>query len=341
MKNNKILILILAVLAVLAIYFFTTKTSGSGSTDKNAKSDFAIKDTASIDKIFMVDAKGQSVTLTKSYDQWMVDGRYVARPDNIRLLMKTFNRIDVRSPVPKAAFNNVVKQIATGATKVEIYQGKSKPSKTYYVGGSTLDHQGTYMVLETDGVKSSVPFVMYIPGNYGYLTVRFFTESSQWRDAVVFKYKAEDVLSIEVQFHETPEESFLITNKEGQFSLFELGGVAPLNINPKQLKDYVERYQKIYYEMIDIESKQAKIDSTVASDPYITIDVKDVMGKNNNKIVLYHMPNFRQLEDPKDGSIYDYDVDRMYGYLNNELFTYVQFATFDNITLPKKYFTGK
>ena len=35
---------------------------------------------------------------------------------------------------------------------------------------------------------------------------------------------------------------------------------------------------------------------------------------------------------------FEYDVDRMYGHLNNELFTYVQFATFDDITLPKSYF---
>jgi hypothetical protein len=197
------------------------------------------------------------------------------------------------------------------------------------------------MVLETDGVKSTVPFIMYIPGNYGYLTVRFFTESAQWRDAIVFKYKIEEIQSVAVNYHETPEESFFIENKDGQFSLFDAVSVTPLKVNPNQLKEYLERYQKIYYEMIDIESEQAKIDSTVASDPYITIEVKDISGENNNKIVLYHMPNFRQLEDPKDGSIFEYDVDRMYGYLNNELFTYVQFATFDNITVPKKYFTDK
>jgi hypothetical protein len=341
MKNNKILIILLVVLAAVAIYFFTTKTSGTLGLAKGEKSDFAIKDTASIDKIFMVDAQGQSVTLTKAEKDWLVDGKYNARPDNIRLLMKTFSRIDVRSPVPKAAFNNVIKQIATEATKVEIYQGGGKPSKTYYVGGSTLDHQGTYMVLETNGVKSSVPFIMYIPGNYGYLTSRFFTEAAQWRDAVVFKYQPESIKSIGVTHHETPEESFFIENKDGQFSLFEVGSVVPLKVNPDQLKDYVERYQKIYYEMIDVDSEQAKIDSTVASDPFITIEVKDVSGENNNTIVLYHMPNFRQLEDPKDASIFEYDVDRMYGYLNNELFTYVQFATFDNITLPKKYFVGE
>jgi len=31
----------------------------------------------------------------------------------------------------------------------------------------------------------------------------------------------------------------------------------------------------------------------------------------------------------------------MYGYLNNDLFVYAQFATFDKITLPKTYFLKK
>jgi len=339
MKNNKTLIIALVILVAAAIYFFSTKTSGSGSIDKGAKSDFAIDDIESIDKIFIVDANGKSVTLNKAENIWLVDGKYPARPDNIRLLMKTFRRIDVRSPVPKAAQNNVIKKIATGGTKVEIYQGDTKPSKIYYVGGATIDHQGTYMILETDGVKSSLPFVMYIPGNYGYLNSRFFTQPEQWREAVVFKYLAEDIESITVNHHESPAESFVINNKDNEFVLSEIGSESALQAHPDQLKEYVERYQKIYYEMIDIESEQARKDSIVATSAYITIEVKAFDG-GSSKIELRHMPNFREIAD-HDDVLFEYDIDRMYGYLNNELFTYVQFATFDNITLPRSYFLLK
>ena len=122
------------------------------------------------------------------------------------------------------------RDIATKATKVEIYQGDDKPSKVYYVGNATNDHQGTYMVLEIDGVKSTVPFVMFIPGNYGYLTSRFFTEAQQWRDAIVFKYAPEAIKSIEINYLETPEQSFVINNKEGQFLLSEIGSEKPLKV---------------------------------------------------------------------------------------------------------------
>ena len=341
MKNNKILIVLVVILIAVATFIYIkTNNVKQGTIDdmEGAKSDFAIKDTASITKIFITDAKGQKVTLIKTEDAWMVDGEYVARPDNIRLLMKTFSRIDVRSPVPKTAFNNVVTQIATSATKVEIYQDEDEPSKTYYVGGSTNDHQGTYMVLETEGVKSSVPFIMYIPGNYGYLTTRFFTEPEQWRDAVVFRYLPKEIKRIEINYFETPEESFVINNNEGQFTLSDIGSNKVIPVDTAILNEYVSRYRKIYYEMIDVESPKEKIDSTIASPPFMSMKVVDFIG-GSNEIVIYHMPNFRKLQDPKDLTEFEYDVDRMYGYLNGELFTYIQFATFDNITLPKRYFS--
>lgn len=340
MKNNKVLIAIAVVLVAVAAYIYVSNNSvkqGTMDDIEGAKSDFAIKDTTSITKIFIADAQGVSVTLSKSKDNWLVNDKYIARPDNIRLLMKTFSRIDVRYPVPKAAFNNVVRDLATKATKVEIYQGDDKPSKVYYVGRATNDNQGTYMLLEEGGVKSTVPFIMYIPGNYGYLTSRFFAEPQQWRDAVVFKYKPEAIKSIEVNYFETPEQSFAINNKDGQFLLSDIGSDKPHKVNPEKLKDYVSRYESIYYEMVDIESPQSKIDSIIASPPYISIEVKDMIG-GSNKIVIYHMPNFRQTENNQTGEIFEYDVDRMYGYLNNDVFTYIQFATFDKITFPKDYF---
>ncbi|MCO6500702.1 MAG: hypothetical protein J5I47_10025 [Vicingus serpentipes] len=339
MKKNKIVYILIVVLAAFAVYYFFTNKKSTLEDTEGALADFAIEDTASIDKIFIADAKGEKITLSKIDNKWMVNGQYEARPDNIRLLMKTFFRISVKMPVPKSAFNVVVKNIATGATKVEIYQGKEKPSKVYYVGGPTLNHQGTYMLLEEDGVKSTIPYIMHIPGFYGYLSTRFFTNAQQWRDAVVFKYQLEEIKRIEVQHHETPEESYAIEKEGNQLKLLNGQGV-PLNgYHPQQLQNYVERYQKVYYEMIDEESTKEEMDSILATPPYISITVHDVSGKANS-IVLYHMPNFKGALN-WEGQESKYDVDRMYGYLNNDLFVYTQLATFDQLTLPQSYFFEK
>jgi len=340
MKKNKILLLVLFVLIAIAIYFFATNKPTTLGEIEGALSDFAFEDTTSIDKIFIADAKGKSVTLSKVNNIWMVDDKYIARPDNIKLLMKTFGRIKVKSPVPKSAFDNVVKSIATGAMKVEVYQGKDTPSKIYYIGGSTLNHQGTYMLLEKNGVKSTVPFITHIPGFYGYLTTRFFTEPEQWRDAIVFKYLPEEIASITVNYFETPDQSFIIHKNGDNFTLTGLdSNENKLNINEGLVKKYVEIYEKVYYEMIDIESTKEKIDSVINSPPYFSIEVKTISG-SGDKIVAYHMPNFRKVLDT-NGEEFPYDVDRMYAYLNDELFTFIQFATSDDLRIPKDYFLKK
>ena len=88
--------------------------------------------------------------------------------------------------------------------------------------------------------------------------------------------------------------------------------------------------------MIDEESSKEKIDSTLATPPYFSIEIKDIKGETN-KIVAYHMPNFRGLTD-ENGEEYLYDVDRMYGYINEDLFTYIQFATYIQLMDPSNYF---
>ncbi|MBL1233460.1 MAG: hypothetical protein COA31_012135 [Flavobacteriales bacterium] len=337
-NNNKIIILVLLLAIAVAAYLYFNQ----GNTTYNvegAKMDFAVEDTSSITKIFIVDNQGKHVTLVKGEKSWMVNNKYDARPDNIRLLMKTFSRIAVKAPVPKSAQDNIIKSIATKGTKVEIYQGGGQPSKVYYMGNSTMDQTGTYMLLETEGVKSTVPFIMHIPGFRGFLYSRFFTDSQQWRDAAIFKYHPQDIQKLEVTYYETPEQSFTIIKKDTSFIMIDKNNQevkAPAN----RILEYLERYEKIYYEMVDTESKPELVDSVLNSQPFIRIAVTDVDGEIN-EVVAYHMPNFRETLDPVSGEPFEFDVDRMYANINKELFVYIQFATFDEITIKKDDFLVK
>lgn len=334
MKNNKLVLILLVILIVIAAYFFISKSNST----LGELNDFAIEDTASIDKIFIADAKGDKVTLTRSEKHWIVEGKHKARPESMDVIMKTFYQIAVKSPVSKAAQNNVIRELATGAIKVEIYQGKSKPSKVYYIGGATQNHQGTYMLLENDGVKSSAPFIMHIPGFNGYLTTRFYANSLQWRDAAVFNYEPKEIKSLQIHYFEQPENSFTIKQTLGQFSLYDEQAKPVEKIDSSKVLQYLGMYEKIYYEMVVMnELSQAKKDSVMASTPFFKIELEDIFGKTT-KIVAYHMPNYRKVED-ENGVPFPNDVDRMYAVLDdNNFLIYIQFHTFDKITFPRKIF---
>lgn len=336
MKNNKFLLAILVVLIAAALFFMFNQKVGTLGDREGVKSDFAFEDTTQIDKIFIADSEGRNVTLGKKEDGvWLVEGKHKARPGSISVLLKTFNRIAVKSPLSKAAHNNVVTELATKGIKVEIYEGKEKPSKIYYVGDPTNDHLGTYMLLETDGVKSTEPFVMHIPGFFGFLTTRFFADKDEWRDALVFGVGPEEIKKVELNYFETPEESFVIEKNMDEIRLYSSEKTIE-NFDSQKLNDYLNSFKKIYYENTLSNVPQEQQDSVAASAPFFSIKVTDIYGVEN-EMVAYHMPNFKQLLD-NEGNPYPYNLDRMYGRFNNDLLVFIQFGTFDQLTLPLSHF---
>jgi len=152
MKRNTILLtLVVIALGVLAVVLVSK--NGSGTLKPELK-DFAVQDTASIDKIFMVKKSNDQVMLTKEDGSWIVNDTYPVREEAISLLLKTIQRVRVKAPVSKSAQDYVLKMMATRNTKVEIYS-KEKLIKTYYVGGPTQDQVGTFMMLEGSSVPSA------------------------------------------------------------------------------------------------------------------------------------------------------------------------------------------
>jgi hypothetical protein len=343
MKNNKTLLIILVVLIAVAAYFFATKNSSTLKSREGALSDFTIEDTTTIDKIFIANSTGENSTLTKGDgNDWVVDGEHKARPESISLLMKTFSRIAVKSPVSSAAFDNVVTSIATKSIKVEIYQGEDKPSKTYYVGEGTHDNHGTFMLLEKDGVKSTEPFIMHIPGFYGFLTTRFYSNPLDWRDAAVFKYAVNEIKKVEVNYFDQPEESFTIQQNGTTLGFYDNQTAAVINnFDTANVKTYLSFFNKAYYENPVVGIKQAKQDSILGTQPYFDIKVTDIFGKEN-RMIGYKLPykGDVSLVDPS-GNPYQFDLDRMYGYYNNDLLVFIQYRTFDKYLLPKSFFLKK
>ena len=65
------------------------------------------------------------------------------------------------------------------------------------------------MLLQNKDKLSTVPFVMYKPGIYATMDVRFFTSWIDWRASYVFKYPdTRDIESIKVDFLQDSITSF-------------------------------------------------------------------------------------------------------------------------------------
>jgi hypothetical protein len=332
MKKNRLTIILVIVLTSVAGYLLYTNQSG---TIRKELRDFAVKDTASISKIFMADAFGKTVTVERQdVEKWVVNNKFEARRDAIELVLKTISRMEVKAPVSKAAFETVVKNLAGNSTKVEVYTGKNKPSKTFYVGGSTPDNFGTYMLLE----GSTVPFIMHIPGFYGYLTSRFFTDEIEWKSTALYRYNPEKIEKIEVNYLEAPQESFVLENLSSGKPLLKSALLNKRydNIDTLAVYYYVNGFRKVNVEFFATDVIKETRDSIITNCKKFTISITDTEGNVNN-FKGYNKPVKAGAED-LEGNPIVFDTDRMYGLTNDNEFVIIQYFVFDNLTPRISFF---
>ena len=327
MKNNKLLLIIVLLLGGVAVFFYMRNNQ---STISESLRDFATKDTASIVKIFLAHKSGQETLLEKQPSgEWLINSTDPARPDAIKGLLTTIHDVEVRSPVAKAAYNNVIKSMAANGIKVELYN-KSGLIKTYYVGGPTADQLGTFMYLE----NSTVPFITHIPGFDGYLTPRYIINRDEWHTKSVFKISTKNFKQLSVTEAGRPERTFTITqNQEGKISLLNAEGKELEGASHDKIVNYLEAYQELTYEMKEKSLSASQMDSIKAEPPFRSISFTD-SGNNTQKVDFWRRPITTATinKATQDGEPFPFDVDRMIARINNDSqLIVVQYFSFEKL----------
>jgi hypothetical protein len=309
MKKSSIVIIgILLALAFTALYVY--KKKGKGSTIDSEARNFKLKDTASITKIFIADKEGNQSTVQRTKKGWIVNGKYPCRPDAISILMTAIRSVEVKMPVPKSARENVLKIMATTATKVEIYAGE-KRVKQYYVGHETPDGEGSYMLLSDpeSGENYSDPFICFIPGFVGYLSPRYISKENEWRDRVVMNYTPPQMRQIKVTHLENPDSSFTIDLlSTTQFKLKNYKG-RELDFDEFKMKQYLAYFQNLSYEAL-LTGKYKKLEDSLFKNPPFEIVTISRTDFSTDVFKFYHKASTELV--PEHGITYKYDPDRMY-----------------------------
>lgn len=312
-KTSIITILILVALAIAAVVVY--KNKGKNSTIDKEASDFGLKDTASVDKIFMANKEGKTVLLERKPGGWMVNGKYQVRPDAIDMLLYTIRMVEVKSPVSKSGRETVIKFMAGQSMKVEVY-AKGKKVKQYYVGHPTQDHTGTYMLMSDPETNENYedPFIAHIPGFNGYLTTRYFVEEADWRDRLMINYRPPQIKQIKLDLHEIPDSSFVIDLFSMQRFGLKNGKGQQLPFSEEKLKQYIAYFQNVNCEYV-MEKTDHLADSLAKSAvPFATLTVTDRNNQQNVTQFYHKYPVASKNE--QYGVDYKYDPDRLFVKFN-------------------------
>jgi hypothetical protein len=336
MKKNIIGLALLLLLGIIAYIAYQQRGKG---TLKPAMHDFAVPDTAAVTKVFLADKYGQNVLLERKGDKvWELNGKHKARKDLIDVLLKTIARVEMKAPVAESAHNTIVKLMAGKSIRVEIYKG-NKLVKTYYVGDATSDNMGTYMLLE----GSSTPFICHIPGFYGYLTARYVTDATTWRDTEIFANRLTQIQELSIDYFDHPDKSFRIwKSDDGMYSLETLHPT-PQPIVPfdtVEVMRYLLAYDNIRFDKV-MSYDAGKVDSIINSKPYYRITLKEPTGRVRS-ITTHRIPF-----DPESSEIVEdeleWDPDNVHGILhdNRSEVVLAQYFVLDRLTIDPFRFQTK
>lgn len=339
-KNLRLLFILVLLAAVAGVAYYAS--SNKKTVVHNEFTEFAIADTASIDKIFIADFRNRTVLLERNTHDpyWTLDGEHRARYDAVKLLLETFERIEVKAPVPITSRDNVIKMISTTAVKVEIYQ-HGELSKTYYIGTCTQNHVGTFMVLENaDGNRSKDPFIMDMQGFTGCLRQRFFTNTEDWRFTGVFTYPNLEIDKIEVLHHNEPERSFEIQfGGENDIRLFsKMNGSNVTAFDTLTVKDYMLLYKKRHFESFNSHLTDSQEDSLLKTIPAFTIRVTGNDASVQKVDLYWKQPSFVQYD--WEGNELQWDGDIMYGCTDGDDVVTIQRPHFGPLVEGIEYFLG-
>lgn len=196
-KNKGWLGLILGLFIALITYWLIK--SPTKSTIDPSEMDFAVKDTAAIQKViitgYIQGTPYSKVYLTKKSGEWWVNDQFKAQTVNVEHLLQTIYSIQMQQPLHPNAIENVKKLIQKRNLHVIIQNANGSTLKGYYIGPATPDSKGNYILLE----GAEKPFIAEIPGFSGYFSTRFSPNPEAWRDYTLWKVPSEKFQSFEIK----------------------------------------------------------------------------------------------------------------------------------------------
>lgn len=334
MKKSIILVASIAVVAFLA-FLATNLVRNSGKSDTELL-EFAIDDTTTIDRILLTDAYSNKFELIKGADgNWTDAAGNCIIQEPVSTMLETFKNIEFKGYVPENARTNITNRMAAQNTKVEIFQ-KGEWVKTWYIGSSTQDHYGTYMLLETPDEKSDLPVIMKVKGLNGIIEPRFFADARRWKCTQIFALERDEIAKVDVKYLDDPSKSFSVEKSGSNYTVKHMNVILPA-VDTNMIVRYLNNYQKIHFELVNYELSNKQIDSLKKSNPFCILSVKQTNGKED-KLMLYRLKGYGDDLVNDYGENVDYDVNRFWCVLTSGEVVKCQYFVFNPLIMGHLYF---
>ena len=333
---KKTIILIFSVLLVLGLgYWAYNLIQNKGTSVATGLFDFAIADTASVDRIIITDLNSNTFEIKRNEGIWTAkDGQCIIQ-ENVQNILYVIKNIEFKGYLPENAINQTVNRMSAMAMKVEIFQ-KGSWSKTWYLGTAAPDHYGQIMLLDSDeSGKSDHPVLMKVKGLNGIIEPNFYADPRKWACTGIFALTVDKIKSVEIRNFRDSERSFSVEKSGSTFDIKQNGRRLHA-IDTLKAYRYLQGFKKVNYYLPNYVLSKKQIDSVIQSNPFGTMKVTENSGKST--FLKFYPIQGEETFNSEYGEVTNMDLNNFWCLLPDKQLVKCQFFVFDPLTRGDIYF---
>lgn len=306
---KKIIILFAGLIAVILLAYTAVNLSQKEKVSGDLSLiDFAIEDTASVDKIEIFDSyMNQEFTIKRDKSGvWVDKDGNCVQQEIPKIMLETFLKATLKGYVSEGASANMYNLLMAKHKSVKIFQNGNW-LKTWYVGHPTQDHNGTHMLLETPDVKSDNPVIMSMKGFYGILEPRFHADPKKYQCSFMFSFERTDIDGIRLTNRIEPNESFEIAHRNGDY-IVTSNGIPLKGILKDNLTFYLNGFKNIHFNQPNYTLSEEEIQSMRSKPADVELSISSTSSN-------YSLELYRRLDPEASADTILYDEDYLWGFL--------------------------
>lgn len=241
MKKTLILLLVLLILGGI---YYTSFSNTDKTTIKLEDRSFMGQDS---DKIHTMTIKTKArplLHISKKNGAWYLNRKHRASKNMTDNMLSTLKTMEIKY-VPTSNENNTIhERIKTFGIDVKTYDEAGKLLSDFIIGPNTNDEYGTYFLKR--GAEQA--YVMHVPSHEGGVRNMFAHDIENFRDLNVIDIKAEEIVSISMEYPKDVTNSFTLNKKAGSYQLQDLKGQSE-EINQKLAESFFASCENVNAEI--------------------------------------------------------------------------------------------
>lgn len=337
MKTNKLLKLVIGLICVFGLGYYTFKILKKDTKSSTELISFAIEDTSAVTKIIITDPFQKSFQIQKEGGVWRDKNGGCITQAYVHNILNVAKNIEFKGYLPKNSHENFTIKMSASHTKVEFFSN-NKWHKTWYIGPSAPDHYGQIMLLDSkEEGKSTEPVMMKIKGVNGIIEPNFFADSRKWICTNIFSVPMEDIVKVEIKNNYDSTRSFAVERKNYGFEVSSLGEKLPF-VDTANVYRYLHNYKKIHFDLANYILNDTECDSLKNSRPFAEILLDEKGGKKT------HLKLFRIKADAPQrnefGEMVNMDMNKFWCALPSGEIVKCQYHVFNPLLFGHIYFVA-